>query len=253
MLNYFVLLKNLKRHFSKYNCAGILLSLLFFRNKVCIPSMKMVIFLRKGSKDHETFDEIFRDNLYGTPLPFAVTRIIDAGANTGIASIFFKMKYKEAKIAAIEIENSNVVMLRKNLLHRDFIIYQKALYNKKSFFKVDDPYHATNSFIIKEVTENEKYDIESVTIDEILKDQNWDMVDILKVDIEGAEKVLFGSNYQSWLAKIRVVMIETHDRMVPGCSCTVIKAMKEFNFALFTTAQGTLVFCNQEVMGLYGL
>ena len=252
MLNNFVLYKNLKRHFSFYDAAGIMASFLFLKNKIHIPSIKTTIFLRPGTKDKETFNEIFRDNLYGIPLPFSPGVIIDAGANTGIASVFFKTKYPGVKIAAVEIESSNADMIRKNLkCGPGFFIYQKALYNKKAFFKVEDPFNATNSFVIREVAQGEGYDIGSITIDEIMQEQNWDNVDILKIDIEGAEKILFESGYQSWLPKIKVVMIETHDRMVPDCAITVLKAMQEFGFTLFTTTQGTLIFFSKEIMKYY--
>ncbi len=251
MLNYFTLFRNLWRHFSGYNTFGILLSLFFLRTKVAIPSRKLSIHLRKNSTDKETFVEIFQDNLYGILLPFHVGRIIDAGANTGIASIFFKVKYRHAKIAAIEIEESNVAMIRKNLANPDFTIYHRALYNKTAFFKIENPYHANNSFVVKEVPEGSPYDVKSITIDEIIEEQKWEMVDILKIDIEGAEKALFESGYQTWLPKTRVVMIETHDRMVPGCAYAVIKAMKEFDFTLYTAVEGTLIFYSREIMNLH--
>ena len=224
------------------------MSLLFYKNRVNIPSRKRTIHLRPGTRDHETFYEIFKTNMYGGALPFQPKVIIDAGANIGIASVYFKLRYREAKIAAIEIEKENIAMMRKNLLGDDFIIYENALFSKKAFFKVENPFNASNSFVIKEVGAEEKYDIESVTIDEVMKLNNWDQVDILKIDIEGAEKVLFESDYQRWLPKVKVLMIETHDRMFPDCSYTVMKAMKEFGFILFTTTEGTLIYYSPETL-----
>jgi hypothetical protein len=38
--------------------------------KVTIPSKKMAFYLRKNTKDLETFEEVFLANIYDTPLPF---------------------------------------------------------------------------------------------------------------------------------------------------------------------------------------
>ena len=214
-------------------------------------SEKRKFFLRPNTKDHETFEEIFKNNLYQISLPFNPERIIDAGANTGLAAIFFKLKYKNVKIASIEIEKGNIEMLKKNLVGDSFKIYEHALYNRKAYFKVEDPFHATNSFVIKEVNQGEKYDISSVTIDEIMQENHWDYVDILKIDIEGSEKDLFASDYQSWLPKMKVVLIETHDRMIPGCAITVINAMESCGFILHNTKEGTLIFYSKEVMAMF--
>ena len=132
----------------------------------------------------------------------------------------------------------------------DFELLEKGLFNKKAFFKIEDPYNATNSFQIKEVLENDKYDIESITLDEIIETKKWDTIDILKIDIEGAEKQLFESNYENWLPKTKVIMIETHDRMLPKCSYKVMKTINDYNFILYTTTEGTLIYFNLSLMTL---
>lgn len=93
-------------------------------------------------------------------------------------------------------------MIRKSLKKfNDIDIIQKGLFNKKAFFKIEDPFKATNSFVIKEVNPNENYDIESITIDEILTSKKIETIDVLKIDIEGAEKDLFEKNYEKLVTK----------------------------------------------------
>src|SRR5262249_54066304 len=57
----------------------------------------------------------------------------------------------------------------------------------------------------------------AVTVDELLRKSGADFVDVLKIDIEGAEKEVF-ENASTWIEKIRAIMIELHDRFRPGCS-----------------------------------
>jgi len=208
--------------------------------------------LRKNTKDKETFKEIFFSNIYNTELPFEPKKIIDAGSNIGLASFFFRIKYPKSKIVAFEIETENYNTSIKNLKGINEIeVFKKAIFNKKTNLKIEDPYNASNSFVIKEVAEGDNFEIESITIDEILKEQNWNSIDLLKIDIEGAEKNLFESNYENWLPKTKMIMIETHDRMIENCSYIVMKTLNENNFLLYTTTNGgTLVFYNKKFINL---
>ena len=184
-------------------------------------------------------------------MPIVPNFIVDAGSNTGFASLFFKLKYPKAKIVTLEIEAENVKMIGKNLKNfKDIDIIQKGLFNKKAFFRIEDPYQATNSFVIKEVSPNENYDIESITIDEILMSKNIETIDVLKIDIEGAEKDLFEKNYENWLPKVKIIMVETHDRMIPKCSYSVMKSLNEYNFILYTTTEDTLIYYNMSLISL---
>jgi hypothetical protein len=128
-------------------------------------------------------------------------------------------------------------------------ILKKGLYNKKTTLKVEDPYNATNSYQVRELISREKNSIESITIDEIIAEKKWDYIDILKIDIEGAELNLFSSNYEKWLPKVKILFIETHDRMIKGCSKSVTSALNEFDqFVLYTTTIGTLVYYNSDLI-----
>jgi len=241
-------ISNLKRNFSFFKAVRISHILKKEKEKIHL-SKNHKIYLRRNTKDHETFNEVFVDNIYNIPLPIIPKTIIDAGANIGLASLFFKTKYPNSSIVVIEIDKNNIDMIRKNLKTLSNItIINKGLYNSNTYFKIFDPFNATNSFVVQESTKD-NYDIESVTIEEILNNQTWKNIDILKVDIEGAEKKLFESNYKNWLPKVNVLMIETHDRMVEKCSFTVMKALNEFNFGLYTTTEGgTLIYYNQRLL-----
>ncbi len=247
MLKKLIIFKLLKNHFGFKDAFSLYIGILKLKEIIYLPNLKRNVFLRKNTKDLETFEEIFFTNLYNTPLNFEPLSIIDAGANVGLASLFFKMKYPKSSVFAIEIEKNNAEMILKNTNGlTDFELALKALSNKKSYYKVVDPYNATNSFQMKEVEAEEDSDIESITLDEILGLKKWDTIDILKIDIEGAEKELFEKNYENWLPKVKVIMVETHDRMMPKCSYTVMNTINKYNFILYTTTEGTLIYYNMD-------
>jgi len=51
-----------------------------------------------------------------------------------------------------------------------------------------------------------------------LEQSDFEYIDILKLDIEGAEKELFADNTELWLPKVNIVVIELHDWLQEGCS-----------------------------------
>lgn len=243
--------KNLRKTVNFVDSFILVISLKLKVREIRLPVLKRKVYIRRKTKDIETFEEIFNHNIYNLKLPINPVNIIDAGANVGFASLFFKLKYPDSKIALVEIESENIKMIEKNLKGlKDVKIYHKGLFNKKAFFKVEDPFNATNSFVIKEVTENEPYDIESTTVDEIMTENNFQTVDVLKIDIEGAEKDLFEKDYESWLPKVKIIMVETHDRMVPKSAFTVMSALDKYNFMLYTTAEGTMFYYNMNFITL---
>ncbi len=249
MLRKLMVLKLLKNHFKLYDAFQLLTTLLQKKSSVYLKQLKITLYFRKDSKDYETFEEIFQKNIYDVALPFIPVTIVDAGANVGFASLFFKLKYPKSHILAIEIESENIEMIKKNTAQiSNFEVISKALYNRKAYFKIENPFNATNSFQINETEDVNNFDIESITVDEVLTYKKWKTIDVLKIDIEGAEKQLFENNYQSWIPKVKVIMIETHDRMLLNCSLTVIRALSEFNFILYTTTEGTLVFYNKSLL-----
>jgi hypothetical protein len=52
-------------------------------------------------------------------------------------------------------------------------------------------------------------------------------IDLLKVDIEGAEKEVFAAC--DWMDSVRCLMIELHDRFKPGCSEAVNAVVQGFS------------------------
>jgi hypothetical protein len=71
--------------------------------------------------------------------------------------------------------------------------------------------------------------VPSVTIDTIMRDHNLDFIDILKLDIEGAEKEVleFSSN---WIHKVGILIVELHDRYREGCKDSFEAATSGFEY-----------------------
>jgi hypothetical protein len=69
------------------------------------------------------------------------------------------------------------------------------------------------------VKENKDGNIFGISMNDIIKDYGLDVIDFLKIDIEGSEKILFEKGMcEDWSGKVDIVHCETHDRFVSGCS-----------------------------------
>ena len=73
-----------------------------------------------------------------------------------------------------------------------------------------------------------------------------DELDVVKLDIEGAEKEVFRAGFESWLPKTRLLIVELHDRMVPGCSKSLFDAVSKYDFDCETRWEN-LIFYNKQL------
>lgn len=72
--------------------------------------------------------------------------------------------------------------------------------------------------------------MKGVTVDDILLTSGHERIDILKLDIEGAEREVFSAPCQSWLSLTDVLIIELHDHIKPGSSEALEHAIHSDNF-----------------------
>ncbi len=82
--------------------------------------------------------------------------------------------------------------------------------------------------------------VKAITIAEILDQSGADRIDILKLDIEGAEKEVF-SNDTDWLEKVDLMIIELHDHDKPGCSAAVYSAISRHDFTKFQRGENVFL------------
>lgn len=180
--------------------------------------------LRIPSSDEITYEQVFKDKEYDFKEKTEPQVIIDAGANIGLASIFFANKFPSAKILSIEPEINNFKVLKENVEpYSNITPIHAALWDKNKTINLVDPGLGSWGFMTendeqKNIIPSEKsHVIQAITIDRIINDHKLDIIDILKIDIEGAEKEVF-SDTESWLTRVNMIIIELHERLKPGCN-----------------------------------
>jgi FkbM family methyltransferase len=199
------------------------------------PDIKFPFYLRVPSSDVPTFEQIFIDKEYNFDVKSPPKTIVDAGANIGLASIYFTNKFPNSNIIAVEPEESNFEILKTNVAPYDNIIpIRAALWHENKEITLVDPDAGKWGFMTQERDNIEEsfgeilQEVQGVTVDTIMKEHRIEHIDILKIDIEGAEREVL-RDPSSWLGKVDALIVELHERMKPGCELSFYNATKGFD------------------------
>ncbi|BDQ12536.1 MAG: FkbM family methyltransferase [Chitinophagaceae bacterium] len=204
--------------------------------------------LRSKTTDKYTFKQVFLDDQYNVDLPFTPERIIDAGANIGLAAVYFSHRYPNSKIVAVEPSRDNFQALLKNIAgHPNIKANCMGLWNRDVYLLITNPDGPSSSFMLTETSPDNPEAIPAESVETIMRGENWDTIDLLKIDIEGSEKEVFEANYEFWLPKTKVIYLELHDQMKKGCSKSVFAAISKYNFS-FSFSDENLVFINEDLV-----
>jgi len=215
------------------------------------------VHIRKGSSDFKVFkqvmvfDQYSYNGLDGPP----VETVIDLGANVGLSAMYFKTKYPNAQVIAVEPEKHNYEQLVKNIAgFSNVYALNNAIWYENKEQEIYDGGRGEYAFRIVEANGEKIGTTTCITINDIVKKYDLKRIDILKVDIEGAEKELFMYNYQGWLPMVRCIMVELHDGDHPGCTSAFFRAIADREFTMFCKGENvTISFIdNKSTVAQYG-
>lgn len=171
--------------------------------------------LRPASNDLYTFREVFIEGVY-EPLRRHVCRgrtIVDVGANIGLASVFFRQCWPKAEIVCVEPAADNCELLARNL--------QPDIEQGKCRVVRGAAWHRSGTCRfapLKKGHVNQRHchegdedgeEVLAYSIGDIVVASQLSFVDVMKIDVEGAETVLFCDD-ASWLDMVGVLAIEFH-------------------------------------------
>jgi FkbM family methyltransferase len=187
------------------------------------------IFFRPASSDMFVLGQVFIGEEYNYNFRFTPDFMIDGGAHCGFATLYFLSRFPGMKIIAIEPEEGNFSILKKNLGNLDNVtLINSALLDESKNVELINPGAKSPSFQYKSSIEST--DKRSVTILQILNEHAADFdYGILKLDIEGAEKGIFSNNPETWIDEFELIFVEPHDWIYPGTEKTIRDVAKSNN------------------------
>lgn len=205
------------------------------------------ISLRNCRTDLAIFEQVMllNDCLPGEMAAGPVEYIIDAGAHIGCSSVYYALRFPRARILAVEAEPSNYAQLVINTAKLPQIRpLHAAVFHRAGEVVVSNPTSEPWGFQVGAAAEfadtPSRPLIRAMTVDELIDYAGFPRVDILKLDIEGAEKEIFQADVRSWLPRVRCMTVELHDRIKPGCSESFRRAVGAIPHRLSETVNNVL-------------
>lgn len=175
------------------------------------------LWCRPNSSDRDVFNQVFLAKEYGClhPDPRPVL-IVDCGANVGHTSAFLLSRFPQATVIAIEPDPANCALLRRNLGpygERVRIVASAVWSGAVGLLPSETPFGDGREWArqVREALPHELPAMIGVEMGALLKQSGFDRIAILKVDIEGAEKQLFGPGVEAWIDRVDQIAVELHD------------------------------------------
>ncbi|MBA4277209.1 FkbM family methyltransferase [Flavobacterium sp.] len=214
---------------------------------------KRIKIRKKPSSDFQVFIQVFSIQEY-LPVVNAYynnfknkenrsLNIIDAGSNIGLTSLFFLDHFQNAAIICIEPEPENFKILEFNLdnvKNSKAIIINGAIWSSNCKIKILNDFRDQLNWSFR-VEETDQADaITAYSINQLIADNNFEIVDILKIDIEGSEKQIFThpSSNLDFLKITKCIAIEIHDEF--DCREAINRVLIEYGFVLFNEGELTI-------------
>lgn len=192
------------------------------------PGARHTVSIRARTSDMQVFDQIFgrREVEFGLTSPPSL--IVDAGANIGLASVYFAIRFPRARIVALEIDDGNFELLVGNVAaYPNVVPMKRGLWSHRTSLVIENPQAEQWAFRGAERKEGhaESRSIPALGVLDLLSELGASRIDLLKMDIEGGEREVLGESARSWIDKIDTLAVELHDRWVPGCTEALTSAI----------------------------
>ena len=177
------------------------------------------VVLPQESGQNVVWNEIVVEQCYA-PIPGIgeVEQIVDFGANTGLASAYFRLHYEHAELVSIEPDKRAYAFLEMNASNigkcRTFCCGLSNSNSTRPLFQLESSVFSTKNSYSNTISAQ---NIEVRDADEMLRDSGVAKIDVIKIDTEGSEVPILYSLSKNYLPKAKVIYLEFHshtDRML---------------------------------------
>ena len=150
--------------------------------------------------------------LYTLHETFTPKYILDAGANSGFSTVLFKLLWPNASIVAVEPDAKNFEALMRNTAPFDGIYtLNGGLWGKKARIG-QTANHGEWGRVFFSKRWYQRGGMPAYGVKDIAKRFDIPAFDLVKIDIEGAEGMVFAPRADtSWIGDAAVISLEVHD------------------------------------------
>ena len=199
------------------------------------PGLDHEVWVRPGTSDIRSFVEVVIDRVYDWPAGFVPPAvppalIIDAGANVGYSALWFHARFPQARIIALEPDPDNFALLCRNTAHvAEIECRPQALWNEVTTLDLRPGTSAANRQVraAGDGVVGDPAMVAAIDLGTLLDELGAGGVDLLKIDIEGAEWEVFADS-AGWIDRVTMIAGELHERYRPGVGAVVDEALAGF-------------------------
>lgn len=205
---------------------------------------------RLYNSDPEVFEQVILKHEYQPLVDLVKAKgatpkvLVDCGANVGFTSVYISAFFQLQKMVMVEPHSETFAMLKHNVkmagAGAELLFENQGIWYKTTRLKVSPSFRDNKAWSFSLVEDEGTGDIPVIGLKELLEKSRIDTVDILKIDIEGAEKYLFrdDDDIESILSRTRFISIEIHDEM--ECRPQIEGRLAACNFEFFQAGELTI-------------
>lgn len=191
-------------------------------------------YFRPTASDLHVLREVFVHQAYDYPyqdIVGPVRRVLDLGSNIGASCMYFGLRFPQAELVCVEPVRENVVVLERNA-HSNRLPWRiEAMAVAATAGEADlyaNRWWASSSTSItvaqartalphrpESILADRVAQVTATTVDDLLDRVGWDSVDIVKMDIEGAECEVLLEVAPRWLKRTGALVVDIHSKYVP--------------------------------------
>ena len=199
---------------------------------VTVGGRRLRVRFRRNQSDLYILRENFLYEIYDFPYEQQLGRVaavVDLGANIGLSGLWFQARLPGARLVCVEPVEENVELLRRNAEDNGFAwtIEHAAIAGRSGTVQLYPNEWWSSSSTTRSVSEartGSRTRLEHVlrlppvatrawSVPDLMARCGLETIDVLKVDVEGAEAELFAGD-TSWLDAVRLVVMEIHRKYV---------------------------------------
>ena len=222
-------------------------------HRLSLRGFEHPLHLREGRSDPYFFGQIFLDQEFAPTRGLDVSTVVDLGANAGLASVWFLNTFPGARVVSIEANPDNYPSLEANLQpYGDrAIVVKGGVWSRKTPLALVRGRDEGDAGVREAVAGDNPLDLmDGWDMPALMARGGFTQIDLLKIDIEGAEVELFLNSPQllnnpellnnpdRWLSCVRNLSVELHGA---ASSAALERALASYTFR--RQICGELTFC----------
>jgi FkbM family methyltransferase len=188
--------------------------------------------------EYQPLVSIFKEHFPQVKAP----KIIDAGSNIGLTTVYLSKHFSNAQFIAIEPDSSNFELMSSNFeLNQTGVVKIKGgIWSRNTFLKIISDFRDKNHWSIRVEETNDASELPAFSLNYLVDTYQLEHIDILKIDVEGSEKEVFTGEHAdvSFLAKTKCIAIEIHDEF--ECREAIYAILDQYNFKYIESGELTI-------------